>query len=370
MSRRSGPLAPPRRPVAGDAPTGGRGPSRDSGDAARDARDRSRAGARRARPGRWSLVVVATAAVCVLGGAATPASADLVGGGTDAAGDSTAGTPERDLREVAVAYDRRRGGLVGGFRLGATPGVLDDARLTLVAGRTTPTGCDGYPAIGLLTTTYRAASRWVLLADPAGVGTAGPAEKEGLATPSARMVATNAKLRDQRPDCVIATLGHLDDATVVYDQAGPFPLRPAPVLSVRLRGVPKQLSSGTTRRVRVTVANEGEAPTARVRLRVAGARGLRASPSATTVPALRAGARRTVTVRLSLSSRARPTTRLRVTAAAGGQTVAAEGDIRLRRPARGGSGGGSAAPTPPRTCTRWIPDFTGESGGSLGLVPC
>lgn len=54
----------------------------------------------------------------------------------------------------------------------------------------------------------------------------------------------------------------------------------------------------------------------------------------------------------------------------GDQTVAAEGDIRLRRPARGGGGGGSGTPTPPRTCTRWVPDFTGESGGSLGLVPC
>lgn len=314
-------------------------------------------------------------ALAVLGGvalalgAAGPAQANLVGGGTDPAGDAASGGPGRDLREIAISYDPRRGGLIGGIRLAAAPSVTEDAQLTLVAGHTTPTGCNGYPAVGLMTNTYRAASQWVLLAQASGGGSIGAAEKQGLATPAARLDASDGRLKGQRPDCVVAALTALDDPSVVYDTAGPFPLEPQPVLSLRLRDVPKSLAANRTRRVRVTVTNDGSATMPRSRVKVTGARGLKATPSSASVPSLRPGARRTVSLRVALSSRARSTTRLKVTGTAGAQQVSAEGNIRLRRPS-GSSGGGGGTPDPPRLCTRWIPDFTGESGGSLGLVPC
>jgi hypothetical protein len=102
---------------------------------------------------------------------------------------------------------------------------------------------------------------------------------------------------------------------------------------------------------------------------VAGARGLRVSPSTRTLAPLAAGRTRTATLRVRLSTRARASTRLRVTATAGDQRVRTEGRIRLLRPSSGGGGGGGGS-TPPRTCNRWMPDISGETGGSLVLVPC
>jgi len=341
MSRRSRPVSPvPRRGVAG---------------------------ARGLAPGPTRLLAVAAGATLALT-AAAPAQANLVGGGQDPAGD--AASPGRDLREVAISYDARRGGLIGGMRLGAAPGVLEDAQLTLVAGRTTPTGCNGYPAVGFASNTYRASSQWLLLAQPSGGGAAGRAEKDGLATPTARLVAADARLKGQTPDCVIATLSDRDDAAVIFDTAGPFPLKPRPVLSLRLRGVPKQLTAGRSRRVRVTVTNDGSAPMPRSRLKVSGARGLETTPSSTTVPGLQAGRSRTVSMRVALSSRARSSTPLKVTGTAGDQRVFAEGSIRLRKPSGRGGGGGGGTPDPPRLCNRWTPDITGDSGGSLTLLPC
>lgn len=326
------------------------------------------------RPGRRAFAgAVALSVIAVLGGAPR-AQAELLGGGEDPAGDATVPGAGRDLRAVAISYDRRRGSIVGAYRLGAAPSATEDADVTLVAGRTSPTGCDAYPAIGFRTTTYRSASQWLNLPQASGGGASGTADKRGIGTPTARIEAVDDRLQGGRPDCVVAFLTDPDDASVVHDTAGPFALTPQPVLQVRLRGVPSTLTAGKSRRVRVTVSNVGEARSPRTSLKVAGARGLRATPRTATVAPLAAGASRTVSMRVRLSARARSSTTLRVTGTAGRQRVVAEADVRLRRPSRpgggGSAGGGGGGASSPKVCTRWFPDLSGETGGSLGLVPC
>lgn len=47
-------------------------------------------------------------------------------------------------------------------------------------------------------------------------------------------------------------------------------------------------------------------------------------------------------------------------------TVGVVAPSRPRPPAAGGGGGSQR----PRTCVKYFPDLSGETGGSLGIVPC
>ncbi|MDW5596893.1 hypothetical protein VSS74_21275 [Conexibacter stalactiti] len=83
----------------------------------------------------------------------------------------------------------------------------------------------------------------------------------------------------------------------------------------------------------------------------------------------------TATVRVRLGERAARTTDLRVDVSAGRLKATETRRISVRTPtpapppSRGGGGdGGDSGPS--RVCTRWFPDISGETGGSLGLVPC
>ncbi len=321
---------------------------------------------------RAAASTVAAATILLLGVAPAPAGANLVGVGEDPAGDAASPHPAHDITGAALAYDRRRGALVGSVRLRGVATAASESVLTLFAGRRTATGCDGYPAQGLSTSTTSFRASWHVLPAPGQTlgGGVDRAEKSGERTTVQRMEATDRRLAGGTPDCAIATLTRPGDASVVLDTTGPIALRPVPVLGIALRGVPSRLRPGRTARVRVLVTNAGDASTARVRLRVAGARGLQVSPSTRTLTPLAVGRTRTATLRVRLSARARSSTRLRVTATAGDQRVRTEGRIRLVRPSSGSGGGGGGATTPPRTCNRWMPDISGETGGSLVLLPC
>jgi hypothetical protein len=321
------------------------------------------------------LAGVAAAGLLAAGlavGGAGPASANLVGGADSPTGNAADPAPERDLTGAGLAYDRRRGALVGVIGFRADPTRETAGFVTLFAGTRTATGCDGYPAVGFASSTAAFDARWSLLTAAGASVTTHPATKRGGQTTLQRFQVVDARLKGQRPDCAVATLTDPADSSVVWETTGPIALKAIPVLAAGLRGVPKTLTAGSSRRVRVVLRNEGDAATRAGRVRVTGARGLRVTPRAPRVKSIRAGGSRTVTLRVSLTSRARPTTALRVTATAGDQRARAEGKIALRRPARsgGGGGGGGADTGGARTCTRYVPDLFGDSGGSLALVPC
>ncbi|MGE4424936.1 MAG: CARDB domain-containing protein [Solirubrobacteraceae bacterium] len=306
-------------------------------------------------------------ALAALALGAPGATAAVVGVGSDPSGDAADPHPGRDIVDFGISYDRRTGKMEGAVRLRG--GAADAPSLvTLVAGRRTAGGCNGYPAVGFASATDDWGARWLRFQAPAGAGPRGDADKVGRGDAIQRFEATDRMLRGVRSDCVVAFLSQLDDGSVIYDTAGPLPLVPQPELGIRISGVPKRFAPDRRRRIRVTLSNPGEARTGRIRLRVGRARGLVVSPRTRTLPGLKAGGKRTVTLRVTLRARARTATTLKVTARAGKLRASDDASLYLRHRPRGGSGGGAGHV--PRLCNRYSPDLSGRTGGSLILVPC
>jgi hypothetical protein len=321
-----------------------------------------------------SLRKLATAlvlAVLVALTLAVGASANFVGQATDPSGDSTDPNPGRDIVEAGLAYDPRAGGLFGAVRLRGEPGDAP-ALLTLFAGMRTPAGCNGYPAAGFGSMTDELGAAWLRLDDSSGTATArGDADKDGYRSALQEFEATDRRLAGRRPNCAVATLTEPGNAAVVYDTVGPIALVGQPVLSLGIGRVPDRIPEGKTRKIKVTVSNTGNAPTRRVRLKVARAKGLKATVEPRVLKRIAAGRKRTVSVAVTLGARASLATDLKVSAKAGKLVARDEDTLYVRRkdkpPSGGGGGGGYDGP---KTCVRFIPDFSGETGGSLGLVPC
>ena len=313
---------------------------------------------------RGGVVAAATILFCL---GAVPASANFIATGQDPVGDSADAHPARHSVTVAPSYDRRPGHLRGGVRLAGEPSSETAANLTVFAGRRTATGCNGYPAIGFATQTDLTGAVWVKLAAPGA-----PAAAEGRATklydgPAEEYEATAAALTGERPNCVIAQLNEPGNPAVVYDVAGPYPLRALPELDAQLRGLPATVRPAQTRVVRLVLRNPGDAPTGRVRLGAAGARGMTVQLPRV-IPSLRPGQARTVPVRVTLNRAAASTTTLRLTAiAASGPRAIADGRLQLRTPTRpsGGAGSGGGPPGGSKLCFRytWLPPYS-------QLVPC
>jgi hypothetical protein len=178
----------------------------------------------------------------------------------------------------------------------------------------------------------------------------------------------------------MASLTEPGNAANVYDSVGPIALVGQPVLSWRIRGVPKRIPEGQSRTVKLVVANTGHARTRKVRLKIGRARGLKTTVKKRALKPIAPGRRRTVKVKVTLGARARTATDLKVTAtdlkvtATAGKLVArTEETLYIQRkqskpsPGGGDGGGGQGGP---QVCNRYSPDFTGETGGSLILVPC
>lgn len=321
-----------------------------------------------------SLPRLCLALVALLCCALLPASAraDFVALGDEPAPDSTAPEAGRDLTAVGVAYDRRSGALTAAFKLRGMPRD-GGAFVTVVAARRTATGCDGAPAAGFSTFTDETSARWLRFASPTEVTASGSASKRGGTTDLQQITVRDRRLAGLRLDCALVVLNEPGNPANVYDTIGPLTLKPEPSLAVALGGLPETVRADRSYRLKVTLSNPGDAPTGRLRVQLAKARGLTATPRALTVRSLRAGHRSTATITVRLSAKAETRTDLRVRVAAGRLRAEAERVVYVRTPARpsppsggGGGGGGGGA----RTCVRWIPDFSGESGGSLGLVPC
>jgi len=296
---------------------------------------------------------------------AAPAHASYVGVADDPAGDAPTGA--QDLLAVGLGYDPASGTLVGAVKTREAAEV--PATVVFAAASGFATGCGTAPAIGVASQLSQRDGTWTRLSAPGAVASYGKAEKRGFGTTVQTIQATDAQLAGLRPDCVVVSM--MDPVTsAVYDTVGPIALVPQPALSLRLSGVPERVRSGRQYRLKVRLANPGAAATGRVKLRLASARGLSADRRVLSVASIAPGGSRTVTLPLRLSASARAFTDLEVSAAAGKLKADAARRVFVRTPTRTKrpSGGGDGRPS--MTCTRWIPDFSGNSGGYLGLVPC
>jgi len=312
---------------------------------------------------RTALVMLAAGLV-----AASAARADFAATATDPAGDATDASPGRDITAIAFAYDRRGGRLFGAIQLRGAPQQGEGALVSLFAGTRTASGCGGFPALGFGSVTDETGARWLRIDDASGNGPRGPASKSGSLSNVQEFEVTDPQLAGRRLDCVVATLTELGNAAVVYDQAGPVPLAGLPALAARMSGTAHPFTAGRRYRVKLTLTNAGDAPTGRVRLKAARARGLTVRLAKRSLPPIPVGGRRTVPVTVSLSRRARLRTDLVLSATAGDVVARALATLHLNGPSR--PGGGDRRGDPTQLCNRWQPDLSGQTGGSLVLGPC
>jgi len=306
--------------------------------------------------------------VTIFGGTAS-ARADFIATATDPSGDAADPSPGRDIMSVGLAYNRKEGSLSGYVRLRGSPDGIPSF-ITLFAAVRTAAGCDGYPAGGFGSYSDEFGASWVRLDSSTGPPAArGDADKRGFDSEVQTFEASDAALGGRPWDCVVATITEPRNAAYVYDTTGPIELVGQPGLSVRVRA-PKQFRRNRSQSLKITLSNPGDGSARKVKLRLGRARGLRLSPRARTLGTIPAGARKTIRVKARFNDRARSITELALRASSG--RLVAKGTLRLsvrtpRRPSGGGGGGQNDLPT---LCTRWSPDLSGETGGSLILVPC
>lgn len=296
---------------------------------------------------------------------AAPAHASYVGVAEDPAGDAPSGA--HDLLAVGLGYDPASGTLFGAVKTREAAEL--PATVVFAAASGFASGCGTAPAIGVASQLNQRGGIWTRLSAPGAVSSHGEAEKRGYGTTVQTIQATDEQLAGLRPDCVVVSM--MDPVTnAVHDSVGPIALVPQPALSMRLSGVPERVRSGRRYRLKVKLSNPGAAATGRLKIRLASTRGLSAGRRSLTVASVAPGKSRTVTLPLRLSASARALTDLKVSAAAGKLKAEAERRVFVRTPTRTKkpSGGGDGRPS--MTCTRWIPDISGNSGGYLGLVPC
>jgi hypothetical protein len=211
---------------------------------------------------------------------------------------------------------------------------------------------------------------WLRLDTPSGPAAAsGEADKRGFDSELQRFEASDAALVGHPWNCVVATITEPANAANVYDSAGPIALVGQPGLSVRVRA-PKQFQRNRSQSLRIAISNPGDGPARRVKLRLGQARGLRLSPRSQSFGTLAPGKRKTIRVKVRFDDRARSLTELALRASSG--RLVAKGTLRLRvrTPRRPSGNGGGGQRDLPRLCNQFSPDLSGETGGSLILVPC
>lgn len=315
-------------------------------------------------------LLAAAVAIAVAPAGASTAHANFVASAVDPAGDSADPNPGRDITAIGLSYDRESGELLGGIRLGAEPVDEADALISLFAGTQTASGCNGTPAAGFGSYVNEFGASWLRLDDAAGNGPRGDADKTGFGSQVQEFETEDAQLAGHRLDCVIATLSEPGNAANVFDVAGPLALVGQPALSLRIGGARRDFRPGRPRKIKLTIANDGDGPTRPVQLKLSRARGLTVKTRTRSLKSIAPGRRTKLTATVTLSSRARDTTDLKIKATAGDLVARLEVPLHLRKSGGSGGGGGGDDDFRPQTCTRWLPDPFGGTGGSLILVPC
>lgn len=317
---------------------------------------------------RKRAVVAAVATIAGLVLAVPAASANFVASAEDAAGDAGDPSAGRDITAFVVEYDRE-GRLAASITLRGAPDEQARSLITIAAGMRTATGCDDYPAAIFGSYTDEFGAGWLRIDAPGAPPAArGEADKRGFDDAVQTFSIEAPQLADRGYDCAVAILSEPGNAANVYDTAGPVDLVGQPALSVRV-GVPKRFKPGEAKRLIVRVTNSGDGPARGVRVRLSRERGLAAAPRQRSLGTLAAGQRRTVRVRLRLSARARTVTDLGIQVRERRLVARGTVPLYLRRPSRpprdGGDRDGSS-----RSCVRYSPDLSGQTGGSLILVAC
>ncbi len=300
---------------------------------------------------------------------ATPAQADFIATATDPGGDATDPSPGRDITAVGLGYNRKEGSLEGFVRFRGSPDGVPSF-ISLFAGPRTANGCEGYPAAGFGSYSDEFGASWVRL-DAAGPAAArGEADKRGFDSAVQTFKATDKALAGRNWNCVVAAINQRGNPANIYDSAGPIALVGQPALSVGVRG-PKQFRRNRRGLLSFTLSNTGDGPARGVKLRLGKARGLKVSPRASSLGTIAPGKRKRFRIAVRFSNRARTLTKLAVRGSSG--RLVARGTLRLKvRPLRRSSGGGGGGNVRQRggSCVRYSPDLSGETGGSLILVPC
>jgi hypothetical protein len=303
---------------------------------------------------------VAIAAVAAGLLAAPAAQATEIAAGQDPANEAI--EPGRDITAAALAYDRETGTIRGGVALRGAPTDTTRAFVSLFAATRTGEACDGYPQIGLSSFTTDSLARWTRFDAPGPPIAQGNAPKAGGDGQLQKFEVTDPALAGAAVTCITAVVADPGDPNVVYDSVGPFAFEARPELAAKLGTSSRPLSPGKARTVRLTLRNPGDAPTGPIKLSIGAARGLSAKASRTVV-SLRAGQQRSVPITVRLNARARDTTPLGVTVAAGDLRVKTRATLYLlNKPKGGGDTSGS------NVCVGYAPVFGGV--GEIVTYPC
>ncbi len=300
------------------------------------------------------------------------ANAAFIAETRDPSGDSTGSHASHDLLGAGIGFDQKTGFMVGVFALRGRPDHDNAAFITLYAGTRTPEGCSGYPSAGFGAFTDSFDGYWVRQFGP-GSHKLGEADKTGYMSDLQTFEVRTREFRGKKWNCLAANLTDPDDASVVYDRIDSVAFRGLPALKLRMPRVRKAVKVNRTRKLRIVVGNPGDGPLRGVKLRIKGDRGLKLSRHQARIKLIRPGRRKAITVRVRPTRKAGTRADVRVIVRGGRMKAEKATTIRVKhppeKPRRGGGGGGSPSPGG-GTCVQYFPDLSGETGGSLGLVPC
>lgn len=329
----------------------------------------------------FRFAALSLAALALLAG---PASAAVFSGtGTDPAGDGP--TPARDVAAIAASYDDAGSATVS-LTFGAAP---DPSYFFVLTGTRAADGTCGAPFALFGGDTEQADGYW---ARDGGSAQSGLAVTRAGATVTATVTA--AGLAGLAPDCVTGYVTVQGDGDTRYDTldapatlTAPAPPPPPPTvtppappppaagtpaptpkpkaikkaakLAVTVSGVPRTIKRNRTMSLKVKVANTGTAAATGVRLRAGTARGLSVRPRTISVRTLKAGKATTRRLKVRLSSKARTTTMLSLTATGAKQLKAASrvalriGTAKKPKPTKPRPTPGPTKPKSPLAGTYW-----------------
>lgn len=304
-----------------------------------------------------ALAFLLTLAGACLGLAAPAAAADVIGKGTDPAGDAPA--PGVDIVAFEVSYDAFYGVYDAEVRLRGTPDPALRGLISVSLGPRQGSAC-GFPSTSVSSINVERTAFWATADSPTDDPDFADADQTGSGTAVQTFSAASSRLADRPADCAQAAVLVPGAGAQTYDVTAPVVVRepPAPKLAIKVRDA--------KRGIKVTVSNRGEAPAREVTVRFGDALGLRYVPRRKSLRTIPVGRRKASVFRVVVGSSVRRVTKLALSATARGGfrtfgtlTVRLKGPL-PKRPRRTNGGGGGTDPLRFGTCL----------GGGFTLIPC